>query len=93
MQQQYPSPTMREIENMDRKIRHLKARASASEEEAKVGLKKQIKAIEDEFRVLQARVEKASTVTESVSQEIKRGLIDAWDKLTDSVEKTKKFMN
>lgn len=93
MTQQYSTPTMRDMERMDRNIKQLKAQAHASELEAKEGFSKQVKAIEDEFRVLQARIEKASTVGESVSGEIKSGLGEAWNKFTDSVERAKKYLH
>lgn len=93
MSQQYPTPSMTEMETMNRKIKQLKAQAAASEIQAKEGFDKQVKALEDEFRVLQARIEKASAVGGAVSSEIKTGLGEAWNKFTDSVERTKKFLH
>ena len=78
---------------MDVKITALKDQARKSRGAAKDGLEAQIKAAEDQFNLVKARLNKLSHQTESVSKELTEGLTKAWSELKMSVDNASKHLH
>lgn len=82
-----------EIGEMDKQIALLKERARNSEAQAKEGIEKQLRALEDQFEVIKAQLGKSEAQARAASSEVKTGVMEAWSKLKDSVESASKHIH
>jgi chromosome segregation ATPase len=87
------SMSQKEIQEMDSKIAALKERAKLTEGEAKKALSQQMRAIEDQFELLKARMGRTEAKAKTASQELAQGAQRAWDELKDSVEKASRSIH
>jgi hypothetical protein len=87
------SMNKKEIQEMDSKIAALKERAKLTEGEAKKALGQQMRAIEDQFELLKARMGRTEVKAKTASQELALGAQRAWDELKDSVEKASRSIH
>ena len=80
------TPTQKELSEMSDRIALLKKRAEQSKTDAKDSLHTQVRALEDQYELVTAKLNKASKQAGVVSNEIQGGVSKAWIELKNSFE-------
>tara|TARA_B100000749_G_scaffold280771_1_gene278674 strand:- start:175292 stop:175576 length:285 start_codon:yes stop_codon:yes gene_type:complete len=94
MKQEYKEiPTAKELTEMNARIETLKEKANQSREDAKDGFDTQVRAVEDQYKLLLAKMDKVSRQADAVTDDIKDGVSQAWMSLKSSFEDASKRMH
>jgi hypothetical protein len=89
IQEHNNNPTKQDLIEMNQKILALKEKAKQSKADAKDSFGTQIRALEDQYDVIAARMDKATKKAGAVGSEVSEGISKAWKDLTDSFAKAK----
>lgn len=87
------TPSSNEINEMNKQISLLRTRAEVSSKDATEAFKTQVRAAEDHMNLVKARMEKMGTQASEASEEMRKGVEEAWKKLTDSVSKATEMLH
>ena len=78
------TPTKEDLAEMNRKIEALKEKARNSQLKARSSFETQMQAIEDQYELLKAKVNRVSKQTGAAKSEMTEGMDRAWSELKDS---------
>lgn len=93
MKQEFSTPTAKDLSEMDSKILDLKQRAETSQIRAKAAFDTQLRAVEDQYDLVVAKMNRAENQADSVAGEIKNGLSKAWINLKTSFDKASEYLH
>tara|TARA_Y100000590_G_C15728779_1_gene1016246 strand:+ start:2516 stop:2800 length:285 start_codon:yes stop_codon:yes gene_type:complete len=94
MKQEYTqTPTKNELTEMNNAIRELKEKAKESKIKARESFNTQLRAIEDQYDLIVAKINKTSHQASAATDEVKNGLSKAWINLKSSVEDASKYLH
>ena len=85
-------PTEKDMAAINQQIGELKERAKQSSEKAKEAIDTQIRAVEDNFDLVVARLNKKTKQFNAATDEVQSGLTKAWMNLEDSINKAKTML-
>ena len=85
-------PTEKDMAAINQQIGELKERAKQSSEKAKDAIDTQIRAVEDNFDLVVARLNKKTKPFNAATDEVQSGLTKAWMNLEDSINKAKTML-
>lgn len=94
MKQEFTNtPTDVDLAIMSRKIDALKRQAKGSKIEAKEAFESQLRAVEDRYDLMVAKMDKASHRAGAATKEVKEGLSKAWIELKSSFDSASKYLH
>lgn len=87
------TPNSKDLDKMNTEIAALKERAKISSIKAKESFETQMRAIEDQFDLVSRKVDRLEQKADMASDEIKKGVSEAWGRLCDSFDKASKYLH
>lgn len=87
------TPTSRDLSEMNRKIIALKEQAKKSKIEAKESFETQLRAVEDQYDLVLAKMNRASHKAGAITNEVQGGLSKAWTQLKSSFESASRYLH
>ena len=85
-------PSTDEINQMNREIMNLKDRARKSRFDARRSFHTQMRAVEDHYDLVVARMNRVARRGEGISEELQAGLSQAWGDLKDSFDRASRYI-
>ena len=83
------TPLNAEVEQVDKELRYLHAEVSASKSEQRVAKEKHIKTLQEQFRVIQAEVERLNSLSKMPGDDAQKAIHSAWKDLKQRVEQAR----
>lgn len=94
MQQSFqPTPTAKDLEQMNQKISILKRKANESKIEARESFNAQLKAVEDQFNLVKTRMSRASHQAGAITDDVSDGVLKAWQELKSSFDRASQYLH
>ncbi len=94
MRQEYKeTPTAQDLKDMNTRISALRERAKKSKIEAKESFETQMKAVEDQYELIVAKMNQVSTKATKAGDEVKGGISTAWMNLKSSFDRASKYLH
>ena len=86
-------PSEKDLADIRQQIATLKMQAEQSKVESKEAFETQLRAVEDQYDLMVARLNKLNMQTGKVGKELSNGVSQAWKSLQDSFESAKQYLH
>jgi hypothetical protein len=87
------TPTAKDLAEMNKKISTLKERARMSKIEARDSFNTQLRAVEDQYDLIVAKMNRVTHRADAATGEVREGISKAWVNLKSSFDNASKYLH